>query len=358
VPRSRTIKIVCAFLVALFAGAGVLGAATPGPRPGPRAIVVRPAAAGAYFDHLVFIILENKNLNQVYGPATYMTQLANEYGIAVEDRYCSVNPSLPNYLCLTGGSDFGCAGYDGSPNSNGCTQAAWVAPNVADRLEAAGLSWKAYMEDMPSNCYASGDSGLYILHHDPFLYYRAIATDPARCNRVVPAGTDASVLVADLQSASTASNFMWLSPNNCDNMHSCSVAQGDSYLSTLVPKILGSPVFTTSRAALLITFDEGYDQPIYTVWAGAGVKRGYKSSFGYNHFSVLATLESNWDLSPLTANDRDAPNMAEFFTGQADRSASLPPAVSLVIVGAAVGVMGIVVIAFLVLRRSRRRRAP
>ena len=355
-----SVKIGCGLLIALFAVAGFAGA-TPASSASPQGIAIRPAAAGAYFDHLVSIIMENKNLADVYGPATYMTQLANEYGIAVEDRYCSVNPSLPNYLCLTGGSDFGCAGYDGSPDSNACTQAAWVAPNVADRLETAGLSWKAYMEDMPSPCYASGDSGLYILHHDPFLYYRGIATDSTRCNRVVPAGTDASLLVADLQSASTAANFMWLSPNNCHNMHSCSVAQGDSFLSNLVPQILGSPVFTTTRAALLITFDEDHGGTVYTVWAGAAVKRGFKSSFGYNHFSVLATLESNWNLSPLTANDGDAPSMGEFFTGQADRSGSLPlpPAGSLLILGAAIGVAALVVApALLVLRRSRRRNRP
>src|SRR3989440_5773102 len=55
------------------------------------------------------------------------------------------------YLCLTGGSDFGCEGYSGNPNSNACTGAAWNAPNIVDRLEAGGLTWKAYLEDMPSN---------------------------------------------------------------------------------------------------------------------------------------------------------------------------------------------------------------
>src|SRR5436189_265391 len=165
--------------------------------------------------------------------------------------YCHVNPSLPNYLCLTSGSDFGCTA-DPGPNSTTCTKTAWGATNIVDRLEAAGLTWKGYMEDMPGSCYAT-DSGNYVVHHNPFMYYSDIASDATRCARDVPAGpsigSDATLL-ADLGSASTASNFMWLTPNKCNDMHSCSIHQGDTYMSGLVPKILDSTLFKTTRAAL------------------------------------------------------------------------------------------------------------
>ena len=173
------------------------------------------------------------------------------------------------------------------------------------------------MEDMPSSCYAT-DSGNYVVHHNPFMYYSDIASDATRCARDVPAGpsigSDATLL-ADLGSASTASNFMWLTPNKCNDMHSCSIHQGDTYMSGLVPKILDSTLFKTTRAALFVTYDEGYDQPVYTVWAGSLAKTGYLSSFGYDHFSFLSTVEANWNLASLTPNDRDAPSMAEFFVG-------------------------------------------
>src|SRR5256712_514321 len=90
-----------------------------------------------------------------------------------------------------------------------------------------------------------------------------------------------------------------------------------------MPLILGSNVFLTQRAALLITFDEGYGQPIYTVWAGPVVKTAYTSSTAYSHFSVLSTIESNWNLPPLTSNDQNAPNMNEFFTTPAGPNFSL-----------------------------------
>jgi acid phosphatase len=306
----------------------------------------------------VIIVMENHNLCDILtscgGSATYLTNVANAFGLAREDRYCHVNPSLPNYLCLTGGTDFGCAGYDRGPNSNACTGQAWTATNIVDRLENAGLTWKAYMEAMPSACFGSDSSdGQYVVRHNPFVYYANIATNPTRCARVVPAGAGDQALLDDLTSTTTASNYLWLTPNICNDMHSCPIATGDAYLAGLVPKILDSLVFRTQRAALFVTFDEGgYSQPIYTVWAGPAAKAAFTSSVAYDHYSLLATIEANWNLAPLTANDRNATSMAEFFAGQPPQGLGL---VIVILIGAAV-VVGIA--AFLALRRRRRSREP
>jgi len=324
----------------------------------------RAAAAGVYFDYVVIIVLENHNLCDILtscgGSATYLTSLANTFGLAREDRYCHVNPSLPNYLCLTGGTDFGCAGYDGGPNSNACTGQAWPATNIVDRLENASLTWKAYMEDMPSSC-SSADSadGKYVVRHNPFVYYANIATNATRCARVVPAGNAGQALLDDLASATTASNYLWLTPNICNDMHSCPIATGDAYLASLVPKILDSPVFRTQRAALFVTFDEGYGQPIYTVWVGPVAKAAYASSIAYDHYSLLATIEANWNLAPLTANDRNAATMAEFFAGRPPQDPPITPFISGVVIELLVGAAVVAGIAsFLMLRRRRRSREP
>src|SRR5438445_7461319 len=168
-------------------------------------------SSGQYFDYLVTIVLENHSLCEILttcnGTATYMTSLANASGLA--RNYTPVtNPSLPNYLALTGGSDFGCTGNDGLPNSNPCTRAAWNATNVVDRLEGAGLTWKAYMEDMTTNCQGN-DSGLYVAHHNPFVYYGDIVDNPGRCARDLPAGTSDAALLSGLDSSTNASHYMW-----------------------------------------------------------------------------------------------------------------------------------------------------
>src|SRR2546427_6107247 len=359
--RSRHVwGVLAAIAIELFVA---LAAGMTGPLPsgvdGPR---VRGAAAtGLYFDYLVTIVMENKDLCDVLtycgGSAPYLTNLADAWGIADQDRYCNVNPSLPNYLCLTGGSDFGCGGYSGDPNSNACTSAAWNAPNIVDRLESAGLTWKAYMEDMPSNCYAR-DSGEYAVRHNPFVYYKDIATNASRCARVVPSGISAGALLQDLGSTANASNYMWFTPNDCHNMHSCDPSIGDAYMSVLVPKIFSSTIFQTTRAALLITFDEAYGFPIYAVWAGPVAKTTYASSYGYTHFSVLATIESTWTRPPLTSNDRDAPHMGEFFLGQPSRGFHNPPphplALSVVVTISGAGGVAVIVTGVILLRREKR----
>src|SRR3989454_1103144 len=279
------------------------------------------APNGAFFDYVVIILMENHAICDILtscgGAGPYETSLANAYGLATEYVDCT-HPSLPNYLCLTGGSTFGCTGYDGGPHSNNCTNLAWRSPNIVDRLGAANLSWKAYMENMPSNCYGS-NNGSYVVRHDPFVYYSDIASNTTQCARVIPAGIGDDALLDDLALTSNASNYMWLSPNICNDMHNCNVTTGDAYLANLVPQILNSTVFTTQRAALFITFDEdskGKGAPaMYSVWDGPTVKTSYASSIDYNHSSLLATIEANWNLPPLTANDSGAANMSEFFVG-------------------------------------------
>jgi acid phosphatase len=330
----RTHAAILGILVAVVLSAAAAAPSAHPARPASAQLIPKASAAGTHvFDFVVIILMENHNLCDILkscgGTATYMSNLAGAWGLAKDDHYCNTNPSLPNYLCLTGGSDFGCSGYDGDPQSNACTNAAWTAPNIVDRLMTAGYTWKAYMEDMPSNCYGT-DSGNYAVRHNPFVYYGDIVNNATRCNRVVPAGGSDSALINDLASTSTASNYMWLTPNTCNDMHdfhSCPIDTGDAYLADLVQRILSSPIFTTYRAALYITFDEGYGQPVYTAWAGRVVKPTYSSSVAYNHFSLLATIESNWNLTNLTANDAGAAPMTEFFTSTPPSSDTVPPTI-------------------------------
>ena len=65
---------------------------------------------------------------------------------------------------------------------------------------------------------------------------------------------------------------------------------------------------------VVITFDESggnEDNRVYTVFLGDMVKSANQQDPAvlakrYNHYSVLRTIEENFGLAPLTANDRDA----------------------------------------------------
>ena len=77
---------------------------------------VRASAAPTNnFDQFVIVLMENQDLADIYGPASYMTQLADQYAFA--QHWASItNPSQPNYIALIGGSTFGVSGDGNHPN--------------------------------------------------------------------------------------------------------------------------------------------------------------------------------------------------------------------------------------------------
>jgi phosphatidylinositol-3-phosphatase len=260
------------------------------------------------FDHIFVVIMENHGYDEIIGSpdAPYLNQIANGYGVAT--NYVSVaHPSLPNYLALTSGDTFGI--------TTDCTDCFQLAPNlVVDRVAASGRSWRAYMESMPSPGYV-GDAYPYMQKHDPFVYYDDVRTDPAQLAKVVPYDQ----LSADLATAQTTPAFGWITPNMVNDMHDGTVAQGDSWLSTEIPKLLAAPAWTEQQSLLVITWDEDDNAPgnqVATLVIAHQVAAGFRSAVAYNHYSLLRTIEVAWGLAPLTANDAQAAVMGDFFAAE------------------------------------------
>ena len=90
--------------------------------------------------------------------------------------------SLPNYIAATSGQTWG-------SNSDDTAQAPlFNHENLVDQLEAAHVSWKAYMQNLPfpGDLTDETSNGLYVRKHDPFLMYPDVYNDPARADNVVP----------------------------------------------------------------------------------------------------------------------------------------------------------------------------
>src|SRR5438132_6426003 len=195
------------------------------------------------FAHVVVVVMENTSASSIIGntsQASYINSLAGSNAYSTND-FAITHPSLPNYLALTGASTFGITS-DCPPSSCPVN-----ATNLMDRVEGAGLSWKAYMESMPSAC-GTTDSYPYVVKHNPFVYYNDIRTNASRCqSHVVPF----TQLSTDLQSTSSLPAFSWITPNMCNDMHDCSIATGDTWLSQKIPSILSSPAFTTQNSLLI-----------------------------------------------------------------------------------------------------------
>jgi hypothetical protein len=213
--------------------------------------------------------------------------------------------SLPNYLDLYGDN------YSITTDCNPSSTCHINATNLADNLDAKGLTWKGYMESMPSPCYLT-TSGSYAPKHNPFVYFDDIRTNTTRCSsHDVPYTTFAS----DLASAATTPNYVMIVPNLCNDMHDCSVSTGDNWLKSNLPAIFNSPACTADKCLLILTWDEddgSQGNQVLTIFAGSGAKTGgVTSAVSYTHFSMLRTIENIFGLPTQTSNDAAASPMTD-----------------------------------------------
>lgn len=263
------------------------------------------------FSHIFVIVMENAEYDGIIGnrDAPYINSLVGTYGLATQ-YYAITHPSLPNYLALTGGDTFGV--------SSDCTDCFVSAPNLVDALEAGHKTWRAYMESMPSPCFL-GDAYPYMQKHDPFIYFNDVRNNPTRCGNIVPLAG----LAGDL-SGGTVPDFVWITPNMCHDMHDCSVATGDTWLSQEVPLILASSAWKQG-GALFITWDEGASLDGCCSYASGGRvatlvissrgKSRFQSATPHDHYSLLRTIADAWHLTePGRAADPATAPLTEFFT--------------------------------------------
>lgn len=292
------------------------------------------------FDHLYVIVLENHGFDDALynGPSPFLRELARTQGLAT--RYFAVaHPSLPNYLALIGGDEFGvrddqpsCFASDIAP-STPCNKI--VGDSLVDQLRRAGLSFALYAETLPAPgslvTIAPGgrEGALYAQKHNPLPYFQSLAADPDLAVLIKPY----TAFAADLQGA--APNVALIVPNQCHDGHGLTVcherdrliADYDSFVRDAVTAIRGSRNFTR-HSAIVVTFDEGArplyseapvsefvratgaaDNHIATIVAtscGASVQ----DSTRYDHYSLLATIEDGFGLPRLrkaaTARTMDA----------------------------------------------------
>jgi len=253
-------------------------------------------------DHIVIIVEENRSFASLVNnsDAPYINQLLKTGSTAVNYSAVSKNP----YIALTSGS------LTSIPNS--CnpknTECQTGVANITDEIEKSGRTWKMYAEGMPRTCYPN-NSGEYVVRHNPFMFYSDIINDAKRCNNhIVPY----SKLISDIKD-SNIPNYSFISPNVCNDMHNCSTAIGDLWLSKNVPLILSSAAFAKQKSLLVITWDEGSkkDNKVLTIFLGNAAKKGYVSNEKFNHYSMIRTIEHIWGLESLSSNDKNVPMMMD-----------------------------------------------
>jgi hypothetical protein len=233
--------------------------------------------------------MENHEYGSVIGSpdAPYLNGLAKTSALATS-FYATSHPSLPNYLALTGGDTFGI--------DSDCTGCHVGARNIVDQLEEAHISWRTYMEGLPRSCFDGAFSGRYAKKHNPFAYYDSVTSDPSRCAKVVP--------LTDLD-MKPLPRFVWITPDQCNDTHDCSVRTGDEFLSRLVPPLIGA---LGPHGVLFVTYDEGTSSlgccafarggHVVTIATGPAARPG-RYAQPLDHYSLLRAIEDGLGLPRL-----------------------------------------------------------
>ncbi|OPC80855.1 hypothetical protein B4N89_07740 [Embleya scabrispora] len=278
-PRSATlVALSVGFVLGAIAGVTVPASAGPSERvPAART----SAAAIPRYDHVVVVVHENANQEEIIGSsqAPYLNQLAAG-GASLTDFHGETHPSQPNYLAMFSGSTQGVTGDECPPPG-----APYSADNLARQLIDVGATWGSYNEDWSAANPGACTSGSYARKHNPWLSFAN-----------VPAATTypMTAFPTDYAGLPTVS---YVVPNLCNDMHdrlfnpACGISTGDTWTRN---KLSGYAEWAkTHNSLLVVTWDEDNfrsENRIATILYGAHVKPGQYAG-RKDHYSLLRTFE-------------------------------------------------------------------
>jgi len=262
-----------------------------------------------------FIIIEENHSWSDITPsaAPYIQTTLVPMGAHAEQYYNPPgnHPSEPNYVWLEAGSNLG-INNDSDPNANRQS----TVDHLVHYLDKAGVSWKAYQEDIDGTSCPLVGVGSYAPKHDPFVFFDDVTGDNNfNSSYCISHIRPYSELANDLKN-NTVAQYNFITPNLCDDMHDCSITAGDTWLSSEVPKILSSQAYQDG-GALFITWDEASagDGPIGMILLSPLAKTNYSNSIHYTHSSLLKTVEEIFQVTPLLRDAANASDLSDLFVG-------------------------------------------
>jgi hypothetical protein len=270
--------------------------------PGPGRATPRSDRDDHRIKHVFVIVLENEGFDVTFGPnskAPFLSKMLPSQGVLLNQYFGTGHVSLDNYVAMLSGqaatpqtradcvtyADFIQTGLtpDGQAIGTGCVYPSSIK-TLPDQLTAKGKTWRGYMEDMgndpareaatcghpalntvdhtqaaeaPSAAVPLGDQ--YASRHDPFVYFHSIIDSPDCGSHVV----NLTALPQDLAKESSTPNFVFITPNLCNDGHDAPCKNGqpgglvsaDAFLQKWVPLIMASEAYQEG-GLIIITFDE------------------------------------------------------------------------------------------------------
>lgn len=229
--------------------------------------------------HTVIVIEENRPFAKIIDnpSAPYINELA-KHGVLFTASYGVTHPSQPNYLVLFSGSTHGI-------NSDACPLEL-SGNNLAGELAGKGMSFVSYAESMPQPGFAGCSYDAYFRKHNPLANWAGLW----QFNQA---------FAAFPQDPGKLPTVAMVIPDQRNDMHDGSIAQGDAWLSRNIEPYVRWAM--THDSLLILTWDEddgSSDNRIATLFIGPMVKQGV-SGQQINHYNILRTIEEMYGLSYL-----------------------------------------------------------
>ena len=276
---------------------------SPAMRPpilGSLAIVLTPgiltAAGVSRPDHVVIVIEENHSYSEIIGvsAAPYINNTLAAGGALMTSSYAISHPSQPNYIAFFSGSTQGVTTDNVYPHSM------FTAPNLGEKLLYAGFTFGGYSETMPSVGYdgasAGSGSATYQRKHNPWGNWQD-STIPLPPNKLPPSvNMPYAGFFPSSANYDSLPTLCFVIPNQLDDMHDGTVAQGDAWLQANLSAYANWCM--SHDSLLIVTWDEddsSSSNHIATIFYGRMVVPGHYAQT-INHYSVLRTIEDMYGL--------------------------------------------------------------
>jgi hypothetical protein len=278
-----------------------------------------------------------------------------------------IHPSEPSYIWAEAGSNLGVFNDNDPYRVPGGTVQATPA-SLSNLLQRTGTSWRSYQEDADVNLtnnnplskgqytvplasfsgrFASGTNQYngsnqynYAAKHNPQVFFTSTNGngDTTAANPSAHNYAPLQQLQTDLTD-NTVARYNWISPDQYNDMHTAltggftyngkhltgddaQIAQGDNFLSQIVPMIMASQAYRDD-GAIVLWWDEseGGDDPSRTipeiVISPDAKGNAYTNSIRYTHSSDLLTMQELFNVGLCLRDACNATDLSDLFVAGA-----------------------------------------
>jgi phosphatidylinositol-3-phosphatase len=289
------------------------------------------------------------------------------YASNYQNTGVGIHPSEPNYIWAEAGSNLGVLNDNDPFQSPGGTNQ--TTPNsLSNYLQLSGHTWRSYQEDtdvslinntpLPKNQYTvplSSSSGTftsgtnqyngsnqynYAAKHNPQVFFTSTngGNNPTTTNPLAQNYAPLQQLATDLAN-NTVAQYNWITPDQYNDMHTAltggftyhgvnytgdqaNIAQGDNFLSQIVPEIEASQAYKND-GAIILWWDEseGGDDPSRTIpeiiISPDAKGNAYTNNILYTHSSDLLTMQEIFNVGPCLLDACNATDLSDLFVAGA-----------------------------------------